>query len=158
MEWWDSLRDIALLELAEISRRVPEAIWMIHPQAGSFFLRKKPKNELVGSLENLGEFNADRRQFIDIEKPAVVDLFAGVSPEGEAIGLRFNQSVQQIKALRLTHRAVKLSQSHVNGASHLRICLKKRGNAPLDNLFLPFTFFQLFRIHLGARRKIADSG
>ena len=50
----DSLRGIALLELAEISRRVPEAIWVIDPQAGSFSLRKKPKNELVDSLENLG--------------------------------------------------------------------------------------------------------
>ena len=60
-------------------------------------------------------------KFIDIEKPAVVDLFPGDSPEGEAIGLRLNQSVQQIKALRLAHRAVKLSQGRVNGASHLRI-------------------------------------
>jgi hypothetical protein len=40
----------------------------------------------------------------------------------------------------------------------LRAGLEKRGNAPFDNLFLPLTFFQLFRIHFGAQRKVAYSG
>src|SRR5262245_15410001 len=130
---------------------------MIYPQSSRFSLRKKPKNELVGSLENLGQFHADRRQFIDIEKPPVVDLFARHSPESEAIGLRFNQSVQQIKALGLAHLAVKFSQGCIDGASHLRVGLENRGNSAFDNLLLPFTFFQLFRIQFAGRRKAAYS-
>src|SRR5262249_52920942 len=136
----------------------PEACGWLAPRASPFSVEKKRKKDWGGPRKTLGNPPGSRPNFTEKKNPPVVDLFARHSPEGEAIGLRFNQSVQQIKALGLAHLAVKFSQGCIDGASHLKVGLEKRGNPAFDNLFLPFTFFQLFRLQFGARRKVAYSG
>ena len=60
----------------------------------------------MGFLKDDGKLHPDRRQMVDIEEAAIIDLIGGHPPEGRPVGLGAEQFVQQVEAAGVSHGAV----------------------------------------------------
>ena len=106
-------------QAAEVLRRIVEAVDVIDPQAGDFFLGHQFQDQLVGEGENLGVFDPQRDQVVDGEKPPIVEFFVTDFPVGQAEKLFAEQAVQQIEALGLAGLAIKDPDIFLDELMHL---------------------------------------
>jgi hypothetical protein len=93
--------EVVLLQLAKVTGRVPEPIGMIDAQTGCPALGQHSEDQLVGGLEDFGQLDSNGGQVIDVEEAPVIDLLSCHPPECQAVGLLFDQPIEQIKAARI---------------------------------------------------------
>src|SRR5690606_34464009 len=84
----------ALLQGPKVPARVEQTVGMVDADALQLPVLDQLQDQPVRRLENLGIFHAQRRQFVDVEKAAIVDLVGCNTPVREAIRLRLEQLVQ----------------------------------------------------------------
>ena len=153
----DAGEDVLLLQLAEVVRRVPEAVRVVDAQAGHLSLGEQPEDEFVRRAEDLGLLDADRRQVVDVEEAAVVDLLRRDAPEGRAVGLRVEQIVEQSRC-RASSVALKASSAACDGITDFRAGVVERGDAPLDDFLLAVALGHLLRVGLVRGGEVAERG
>ena len=75
---------------------------MVDPQPRNLSPQQHLKDQMMTLLEDAGVFHADRRQVVDVEEAAIVDLIAGNLPIGQAVNLGVQEAIEFVKALRIT--------------------------------------------------------
>ena len=91
---------VMLLEALEILRRVVKAVGMVDPQAVDLTLGQPAQDQLMRRLENVLALHVQRRQIVDVEKAAVIDLVRSHPPVRQAVALLLEQFVEEIEASR----------------------------------------------------------
>ena len=79
---------------------------MIDAQPINMAARQQLTYQPVCMLEHFRVVHAQRRQIIDIEETAIVDLVRCYTPESQPVGLGFQQFVERIKVPHIGRRAV----------------------------------------------------
>ena len=109
---------------------------MIDPQSGDEPALKQRSDQAMNHLEHLAIFDANRRQFINVEEAAVVDFVRRHPPVGEPITLRAKQFLQAIKTARLADDAVDFVDCRRQRRLHTRPFADEMGQAtPRNSLF-----------------------
>ncbi len=90
-----------LLQVGEVFLRILQTIDMINPYASDAPIFQKLKQETVDSLKHLRVLDFDGSELVDIEEPAIVNLFSRHPPITEAIRLRIEQGVEQVEGSRV---------------------------------------------------------
>ena len=147
-----------MLEALEILLRIVEPIRMIDAYPVHLALAQQTQDQPVGGGKHFKFFHAQRGQLVDIEETPVVDLFRGYTPVTETIDLGLQQSVQQIKTLRLARRTVEERYRVLQKGSHRRVRLGQRCQAPLDDFLFTLALGYSGWISLAAQRQVANSG
>ena len=98
----------AVLHLGEIAARIVQAVRVVDAQAGDFFVRDQGEEEFVDGVEHGGHLDADGRELVDVEKPAVVDFLGGHAPEAQPVGLRLDELVQPVEGTRLARLSLEM--------------------------------------------------
>ena len=79
---------------SKYSRRQIKPVRVIDAHTGDRALRDQLQQEPVGSIEDLRQFHPDRREIVHVEEAPVIDLLGRHAPEGEAIRLIVQQSIE----------------------------------------------------------------
>src|SRR5262249_30888902 len=95
-----------VLQPPTISLGIEQSIDMIEPDAMQSVRRDQPADEAMRDLEQRRGIHPDAGKIVDIEEPTVVDLVGRDAPEGQAISLAFEQTVELVEALRVAMPAV----------------------------------------------------
>ena len=69
---------------------------MVDAQAVNLAFGRKRQHEAVRRVEDFVIFHAQRSEVVDVEETTVVDLIRSDAPEGEPVGLRFEQGMQRL--------------------------------------------------------------
>src|SRR5215471_2962896 len=77
----------AALQIAQVLFRVVEPVNMVDAQAGDVAFFYQAKHQFVNRGEDFRLLDANRRQFVDVEEAAVVDLVRRHAPETQQISL-----------------------------------------------------------------------
>ena len=84
----------ARLQPAQVIAGRVQSVDVIDAQSGRRAPADQLEHEAVHLVEHRRVFHAQRRQLVDVEEPAVVDLLGGHPPVREAIRLRVEQRVE----------------------------------------------------------------
>ena len=98
--------EIEKLQPDEVLARVEHAIAVVDAQPGHPTGREQLPDQAVGSGEDLGILHAQANQVIHIEEAPVVDLLGRGPPGCQPVGLRVEQKVQAVEAVRISFSAV----------------------------------------------------
>ena len=79
---------------------------MIHAQPGRGAAPDQLEHEAMHLLEDRGIFHPQRRELVDVEEAAIVDLFGRDPPVRQPVRLLIQQPIEQVEAARLTRRAI----------------------------------------------------
>src|SRR4030095_13912047 len=109
----------------------------------------------MGCLKHGRTFDPNRCEIVDIKKAPVIDLVARDAPERGAVGLRFDETVQQIEAPGITWLAVESFHSLIKSPCGLRALVAQVGDSALDDLFFAEPFRDSFRTHLQTRGEVS---
>src|SRR3546814_12754110 len=82
------------LKASAVLLRIEQAVDMVEPKAFDLAVGDPAEDEPVHGVEDLGKLDPDAGQVVDVEKPQIVDFTGCDAPEGDAIGLRLEPSVQ----------------------------------------------------------------
>ncbi len=148
----------ALLQAAEIPGRVVEAVGVIDAQSVDLALGDQLQEQAVRGLEDRLVLDAQRRQIVDIEEAAVVDILGRDAPGGEVIGLQVEQLVQRIEARGLPCRADEAAHRRLDGAGDRAVGGCERRQAALVQLLLAVALGHLLGsegVAVGQRRQRA---
>ena len=107
-----------LLQPAKILLWVVEPVGMIDAQAVDLALAQQAQHQLVGRQEDVEFFHAQGGQFVDVEKPSIVDFIRGHAPVRKTIDLFVEQAVEQIEAARVVRQAVEQRDRPVDRCAH----------------------------------------
>ena len=100
-----------------VSAGVGQAVHMVDAQAiDQAFLDQREKRAMDG-LEDLGAFDPQAAQFVDVEEAPPVDVVRGGAPAGQAVMLALQQRVQPLEAFLAIH-AVRV-HAPLQGHAHL---------------------------------------
>ena len=90
------------LQALEVRLRVEQSVGVIDAQAGRAVAHDDVENQRVSGPEDLLAVAPQRRQGVDIEETAIVDLVVGDLPVGQPIGLCASSpsSASKLRALR----------------------------------------------------------
>ncbi|NJN36598.1 MAG: hypothetical protein HC794_05480 [Nitrospiraceae bacterium] len=106
-------------------------------------------------LEHQRILHPDGRQFIDVEKPAIVDLFRRHPPIRQSVGLVVQHGIQQIEASRIALPAIDQADVLIQKPPDHRAAVDQRGQAALDDFLLSIPFGdQLGRAILSRRQML----
>jgi hypothetical protein len=97
-----------------------KAVDVIVAQSRHVTLRDETQHFRVHRLEDLGIFDADRRQFVDVEEAAVVDLVGRDAPVTDAVRLIGEQRFEPGKTFRVAGRSVDVAQRFVDRLPQFR--------------------------------------
>ena len=112
----------------------------------------------MAGLEDPGVFHPDADQVVDAEKAPVIDQVQGDRPIGQAIRLRAEQAVQQVKAFRVSGAAIKNGDVLIEKFLNLRIALIEEPEIIFEYFLLPVAFQELSLAAQGAGREDVLSG
>ena len=112
----------------------------------------------MNGVEDLWQFDPNRRQIVYVEKTAVIDLFGRNAPRRQPIRLRVEQFIQDVEAARVAGLSVDLCQGFVDRLLHLRRFGTKSLQASLDDLFFSNALCDPFWISFGALRQVFERG
>ena len=84
---------------------------MIDAQSLDLILGHEFQDQTMCSLKYFRQFHAQRDQFGDIEKAAVIELFSANTPEGQTIMLLLEKLKELIECRGLSRHAVELLQT-----------------------------------------------
>ncbi len=90
----------SLAQRRAIGGGVEQPVDMVDTQPVDLSMIDHVEHQPVGCIEQLGQFDAQPGQIVDVEKPAVVDLLGGNAPVGDPISLLLQQPMQTAKARR----------------------------------------------------------
>src|SRR5215475_10747006 len=152
------VEDVVLLEALEILLRIVEPIRMIDAYPVHLALAQQAQDQPVGGGKHFGGFHTQRGQLVDIEETPVVDLLRGHTPVTEPIDLSLQQSIQQIKTLRLARRAIEERYRVLQKGSHRWVRLGQRCQTPLDDLLFASAFSYSSWVSLAAQRQVTNGG
>src|SRR6185312_367744 len=97
--------------------------------------------QLERDAMNIGEhfrtFYTDSGQIVDIEKPAVVNLVRGDSPETQAVGLIVEHFFQRVKTVRVAFGAIDDDQYFLQTCLDDVAVLDQGGEPPANDFFFP---------------------
>ena len=136
------------LEVKEVLHRVEQTIWVVDAQASHLPCTEQSEHDGVHGPEDLGLFDANRRQLVDIEEASIVDLIRRHPPIAKTIRLMCQERLELVKAMRVATPAVHGRNGVFNGLAHRGAGLSQIPQAPLGNLFLPEAHAHPFRVGL----------
>ena len=114
------------LQVAEIPRRIPEAVGVVDAQGGDLALVEQLEEQPVGLGEDLRLLHVDRRQLVDVEEAAVVDLLRGHAPVRHAVGLLLEEPVEGVEAARLAGPPVDALTLAASAPAHRPVADQRR--------------------------------
>src|SRR6266403_677242 len=120
--------------------------------ASAHQIQKKP----VNGIENLWQFDPNRREIVYVKKTAVIDFFSRDAPKREAIRLGVEQFIQRIKTARIARLSVDLRQCFFDRLLHLRRFSAASLQTPFDDLLFADPFRDALRIGLSALGQILE--
>ena len=150
--------DVVLLEALEILLWIVEPIRMIDAHPVHLALAQQAQDQPVGGSKHFRFFHTQRGQFVDIEEAPVVDLFRSDTPVTETIDLGLQQSIQEIKTLRLARHAVEERYRILQKGTHRRVRLGQRCQAPLDDFLFALALGYSRWVSLAAQRQVTNGG
>ena len=109
-------------------------------------------------FKNLRQLHPDRRQIVDIEKPAIVNFFRRHPPECQAVRLRVEQFIMGVKTARGARCPVDLPHRFFDRLLDLRGLLATTFQPTLDDFLLANALRDALRIGLSALRQIFERG
>ena len=109
---------------------------MIDAKAGGGAASNQLEHETVDFLEHRRIFHAQRRELVDVEEAAVVDLFGRDAPVREPVRLGVEQRIETIERSRLAGDAVEASQAGLQERVHRRAAGRERRETALDHFLL----------------------
>ena len=136
--------------------RVAQPIDVVNPQPANRPLTNQGQHEFVRSFENIGVFDTDCGQVIDVEEAAIVDFVSRDVPEAQPIRLGVQELLQTIEAMRLALDPVEVRDRRSNGSAHGRTRFHQRGEPFLHDLLLTLAFPDPRSVGLGAQRKMIE--
>ena len=95
--WRRHQRAQPVLQTPEIRGRIEQPVGMVDAQRIDHPGRDQFEHQLVGRFEYRLVLHAQRGQLVDIKETAIVDLVQCHTPVSEAVGLRFQQLMQQVE-------------------------------------------------------------
>src|SRR5262245_38005642 len=128
---------------------MPETVRMVDPQPGYHAASDQAEDRLVRRGKDRGDLLPDRGELVDGKESPVVDLLSGDAPEGESMGLCFEQGVERVKAVRLTSYAVQAADRVVDRRYHNGRGLHELAQPSLGDELLPSPLDQPLRIAFG---------
>ncbi len=109
-------------------------------------------------FKNFRQFHSNRRQIVDIKKPAVINFFSRHPPKGQPVGLRVEQLIERVKAARVARFSIDLPQRFFDRLLHLRRLHTTTFQTTLDDFLLADALRDAPQIGLGALRQIFERG
>ena len=111
------------LQAPQVALGVAQAVGVVDAQPVHHAAVEPFDEQLVGVDEYRLVLHAQRRQRVDVEEPAIVELAAGGAPEGEAVVLPFQQCIEAV--------GVGVDGRHlgVDGGGHRRLLPQQPGQA-----------------------------
>src|SRR5690606_29968578 len=88
-------------------------------------------------FEDRARLDADRRQTVDVEEAAIVDLVGCHAPEAQAIALFAQKLLEAVKRARLSNRAVEIIDRFGESFCNLRVLGEQPAHSVADDLLLP---------------------
>ena len=145
-----------LLKFFEILCRQVKTIRMIDAEACHCAITHQLQKKPVNGIENLWEFDTNRRQLVYVEKTAVIDFFGRDAPKGQPIRLRIKQFIEGIEAAWVARLSVDMRQRFIDGLLHLRGFGAKPLQPPFDDFFFANALRDSFLIGFRALRQILE--
>ena len=109
---------------------------MVDAETGHSTRAYQLKNQRVNGIENLWQFNPDRRQIVHVEKTAIINLFGCDSPIGQPVRLRVEQLIKGVEAARVARLPIDLSQCLFDCLLYLWRFRATAFETSLDDFFL----------------------
>src|SRR5208282_2255280 len=103
-------------------------------------------------VEHDGVLDSNRRELVDVEKSAVVDLFSGDLPKAQTVCLRIQQPVEFIERTRIAGLPFEMPDCLLDCFLDLRALAAKTRNSSFDDLLFSGTLPDFFIISVGLRR------
>jgi hypothetical protein len=100
----------AALQPLEVLLRVEQAVDVVDSQAVDAPLPDQFQHQAVCRLEHRRQLDPDAGQLVDLEEPAIIDLFRRHAPVRQAVVLRFQQLVYPQQALGVARSLVEPPQ------------------------------------------------
>ncbi len=149
-------QDEAALQPFEVLPRVVQPVGVVDAQAVDLALAEQAEDQVVRGVEDFLPLHAQRRQLVDVEKAAVVDLVGGHAPERQAVGLGVEQPVQQVEARGVALLAVEQGNVPLDKFADRPALRGQGGEAPFDDLLLALPLDDLRRVGFRSTRQVAD--
>ena len=93
------------LELLEVAEGIGESVRVIDAEGGDASFADPADNQAMDVVEDGRVFDANADELCNIKESAVVDFLRGDAPEGEAVGLLFEELVEGLEACRVFNAA-----------------------------------------------------
>src|SRR5262245_43255894 len=94
----------------------------------------------MGPPEYVGRLHRNGRQFVDIEKAAIVNLVEGCPPMTKPKRLLVEQTVECVDRMGIVFTAVVTGDTPLNIATHRFASRRQLAKSPLDNFFFALAF------------------
>ena len=94
------------LQALQIRLRIVESVDMVDAHPVDHPLPDQLEGQAVRAVEHAGLIHAQRREVIDVEEPAVVDLVDRDAPVRQPVGLGVEQRIERVEAVRIAGCAV----------------------------------------------------
>ena len=133
-----------LLQHREVQCRIEEPVGMIDAHGLDAPALDQLFQERVRRGKHLRVFDPQAGQLIHVEESAVVDLVRRRAPVRQAVGLRLEELVQDVEALRTSDLAIDLAHRRGNAFAHGRTLGHEPRQPRAGHFFFPLTFVDEF--------------
>ncbi len=148
--------EVLFLEVEKVGGGIEQPVGMIDSQPGNPFFGQPAEHQLMRFLEDFSILHSHRGQAINVEEPAVVDLFARHPPVGQSVTAASQHLVEQIETSRVFRSSVEDFNVALDQGGDPIGLGDQAGQSPFDDLLLPVPLDQLRRFGLGPLRQVLD--
>ena len=136
--------------------RIAQTVGVIDSQPGDQPFCEQMADQSMDGVEHARFLDANRRELVDIEKPAVVDFIGRDPPVGQPVPLLIQQLFELIETACVPFLAVDLPDRAIQRVFHGRRRLDQIGQTATSDLLFSIPFFHRERIATIAWRQITE--